>query len=109
MGAYLFLIPFGIRGQSCFLILAASESIINHAFLFGKFFPGTPASNRRELCLKILVLFFFVKYTTMLYQWQLVKNKVIQSNFPANFHDKISLRISLLQEELKSDYYSHVE
>ena len=23
---------------------------------------------------------FFVKYTTMLYQWQLVKNKVIQSN-----------------------------
>jgi hypothetical protein len=44
---------------------------------------------------------FFVKYTTMLYQWQLVKNKVIQSNFPGNFHDKISLRISLLQEELK--------
>jgi hypothetical protein len=37
---------------------------------------------------------FFVKYTTMLYQWQLVKNKVIQSNFPGNFHDKISLRIS---------------
>jgi hypothetical protein len=36
----------------------------------------------------------FVKYTTMLYQWQLVKNKVIQSNFPGNFHDKISLRIS---------------
>jgi hypothetical protein len=45
---------------------------------------------------------FFVKYTTMLYQWQLVKNKVIQSNFPGNFHDKISLRISLLQEELKN-------
>jgi hypothetical protein len=38
----------------------------------------------------------------MLYQWQLVKNKVIQSNFPGNFHDKISLRISLLQEELKN-------
>jgi hypothetical protein len=38
---------------------------------------------------------FFVKYTTMLYQWQLVKNNVIQSNFPGNFHDKISLRISL--------------
>jgi hypothetical protein len=32
---------------------------------------------------------FFVKYTTMLYQWQLVKNKVIQSNFPGNFHDKM--------------------
>jgi hypothetical protein len=31
-----------------------------------------------------------------------VKNKVIQSNFPGNFHDKISLRISLLQEELKN-------
>jgi hypothetical protein len=45
---------------------------------------------------------FFVKYTTMLYQWQLVKNNVIQSNFPGNFHDKISLRISLLQEELKN-------
>jgi hypothetical protein len=45
---------------------------------------------------------FFVKYTTMLYHWQLVKNKVIQSNFPGNFHDKISLRISLLQEELKN-------
>jgi hypothetical protein len=45
---------------------------------------------------------FFVKYTTMLYQWQLVKNKVIQSNFPGNLHDKISLRISLLQEELKN-------
>ena len=45
---------------------------------------------------------FLVKYTTMLYQWQLVKNKVIQSNFPGNFHDKISLRISLLQEELKN-------
>jgi len=28
----------------------------------------------------------FVKYTTMLYQWQLVKSKVIQSNFPGNFH-----------------------
>jgi hypothetical protein len=42
------------------------------------------------------------KYTTMLYQWQLVKNKVLQSNFPGNFHDKISLRISLLQEELKN-------
>jgi hypothetical protein len=27
----------------------------------------------------------------MLYQWQLVKNKVIQSNFPGNFHDKISV------------------
>jgi hypothetical protein len=38
----------------------------------------------------------------MLYQWQLVKNKVIQSNLPDNFHDKISLRISLLQEELKN-------
>jgi hypothetical protein len=37
---------------------------------------------------------FFVKYITMLYQWQLVKNKVIQSNFPGDFHDKISLRIS---------------
>ena len=45
---------------------------------------------------------FFVNYTTMLHQWQLVKNKVIQSNFPGNFHDKISLRISLLQEELKN-------
>jgi hypothetical protein len=28
-----------------------------------------------------------VKYITMLYQWQLVKNKVIQCNFPGNFHD----------------------
>ena len=46
--------------------------------------------------------FFLVKYTTMLYQWQLVKNNVIQSNFPGNFHDKISLGISLLQEELKN-------
>jgi hypothetical protein len=27
----------------------------------------------------------------MLYQWQLVKSKVIQSNFPGSFHDKISL------------------
>jgi hypothetical protein len=25
------LIPFGIRSQSCFLILPASESLINHA------------------------------------------------------------------------------
>jgi hypothetical protein len=33
---------------------------------------------------------------------QLVKNNIIQSNFPGNFHDKISLRISLLQEELKN-------
>jgi hypothetical protein len=32
----------------------------------------------------------------------LVKNNVIQSNIPRNFHDKISLRISLLQEELKN-------
>jgi hypothetical protein len=35
------------------------------------------------ILLKFLVLwkaFFFVKYTTMLYRWQLVKNKVIQSN-----------------------------
>jgi hypothetical protein len=45
---------------------------------------------------------FFVKYTAMLYQWQLMENKVIQSNFPVNLHDKISLRISLLQEELKN-------
>jgi hypothetical protein len=45
---------------------------------------------------------FLVKYTTMLYQWQLVKNKVLQSNFPGNFHDNISLRIYLLQEELKN-------
>jgi hypothetical protein len=29
-------------------------------------------------------------------------NNVIQSNFQGNFHDKISLRISLLQEELKN-------
>jgi hypothetical protein len=43
--------------------------------------------------------FFFAKYTKMLYQWQLVKNKVIQSNFPGNFHDKSSLRISLLPKE----------
>jgi hypothetical protein len=42
----------------------------------------------------------------MLYQWQLVKSKVIQSNFPGNFHDKISLRISLLQEELKNVAYN---
>jgi hypothetical protein len=41
---------------------------------------------------------FFVKYTTMLYQWQLVKNKGIQSNFPGNFHDKISLRIKMFKE-----------
>jgi hypothetical protein len=46
---------------------------------------------------------FFVKYTTMLYQWQLVKNKVIQSNFPGNFHDKISLRISHV---FRSDQFS---
>jgi hypothetical protein len=44
----------------------------------------------------------------MLYQWQLVKNKVIQSNFPGNFHDKISLRISLLQEGLKNEYFIQV-
>jgi hypothetical protein len=50
----------------------------------------------------ILKDIFFVKYITMLYQWQLVKNKVIQSNFPGDFHDKISLRISLLQEKLKN-------
>ena len=45
---------------------------------------------------------FLVKYPTMLYQWQLVKNKVIQSKFPGNFHDKINFRITLLQEELKN-------
>ena len=52
------------------------------------------------ILLELLKGIFFVKYTTMLYQWQLVTNKVIQSNFPGNFHNKISLRISLLQEEL---------
>jgi hypothetical protein len=30
------------------------------------------------------------------------ENNVILSNFPGNFNDKISLRISLLQEELKN-------
>ena len=53
-------------------------------------------------CLVLCTAFFFVKYTKMLYQWQLVKNKVIQSNFPGNFHDKSSLRISLLPKELKN-------
>jgi hypothetical protein len=57
-GVYRFtLISFGIRSQSCFLILPASESLIQPCIvLFGNFFLGTPASNRRELRLHLNVV-----------------------------------------------------
>jgi hypothetical protein len=76
------IIPFGIRSQSCFLILPASEYL--SIVLFRNFFSGIPASNRRELRLHLNVvptgtrvkIDIFIKYVNRImitYLWRQIQ------------------------------------